>query len=544
MPFRTEQVYTTTIDDTSSMVSYSSGGQWNDTVQPSNAQRYYNATTHFTRGSGDSVTLKSVLSCGPFGPYLTLFSFNGTSAQLFGCLNLDHGNYTARSVLVLLSAIRESCLIRSVWMVLTGHWHSTGAGIASPANNHVCPLPYGPQQSLTTAVFMVSGLTDGPHTITLRNTVAGPYGNFLDFDYAIVNSTIGPNSGGIAGNPTGTNSTTTPANGQTGSGSSTGPNSGQSGSGSNPSSGNGQGANAGSSADASGNGTTGSKSSTGAIVGGVVGGIVAVLVIAFAAFWFYRKRKRAAQGSDQYDRAPLDLNGDEVKPYVDPESPVSVVLYPHSASSGAPTGQTRSVGGLTYAPPVLNIPPPPPSNVTSYPLSAYSAGSDNGSPTTGRSGNGSHPYENPFGSMSAASFGGRGTPSAPASNQTASSAGDYFGRGDTPHPASAASSSRSPISTDGLRPQSQLELDIKRGDGSIQPFTARSVSQWSSTTSSSPDTAISASARSNRMQVHGREVDLGPLPEDELLEGAPMSPLPPNYEQATEPLRPKPAPDA
>lgn len=426
-----------------------------------------------------------------------------------------------------------------------------GAGIGSPASNHVRFLPSHPSCALMVPVFVVSGLADGPHTVTLRNTVAGRYGNFLDFDYAIVNSTIGSNGGSGAGNPTGTNSTTTPANGQAGSGTSTdpqsgqsGPGAGQSGSGSSPGSGIGQGANAGSSADANSNGTTDSKSSTGPIVGGVVGGIVAALVIAFVAFWFCRKRKRAAEGTNHYDRPPLDLNGDEVKPYVDPESPVSVVLYPHSASTIAPASQTRSLGGMAYARPVLNIPPPPPSNDTSYPLSAYTAGSDNGSPTTGRSGSGSHPYENPFGSMSAASFGGRGTPSAPASNQTASSAGDYFGRSDTPHSASAASSSRSPISPAGLRPQSQLELDIKRGDGNVQPFTARSVSQWSSTTSSSPDTAVSASVRSNRMQVHGREVDLGPVPEDELLEGAPMSPLPPNYEQATEPLRPKPAPDA
>jgi len=143
-------------------------------------------------------------------------------------------------------------------------------------------------------VYTASGLTDGPHTVTLTNADAVRY---LDLDYMIVNSTIQP----------GTNS------------------------------GSGTNVTAGDSA-----GTQKEQgSNTGAIIGGAVAGAVGAMLLVLLA-WLLFRRKRSRSQSAYMDKPPLDLTGDEIRPFRNSTTPPSegpIALTPHP-SAVTTTGST------------------------------------------------------------------------------------------------------------------------------------------------------------------------------------------------------------
>ena len=210
-------------------------------------------------------------------------------------------------------------------------------------------------------LFVASNLTEEAHSIVLTN-LGGPEGNFFDFDYAVVNSTINPAS--IGSNATNSSGATTSSS-DAGSGSSSG---------------------------------SSHSSHAGAIAGGVVGGIVGAGLIAFLLWFFlWRRRGRGMRGDR---REPIDLTGAEVKPYCPSGGSTPPVTYTDSqvvspshasihsngygvfapssqASGSSPSSQAQigQRGGYLSV-----IPPPPASTATSYPQST-AAPSTVGSPS-------------------------------------------------------------------------------------------------------------------------------------------------------------------
>ncbi|WWC91655.1 uncharacterized protein L201_006601 [Kwoniella dendrophila CBS 6074] len=132
-----EQVYTTRIDDTSSFINYDES--W--TMETSNVTKLYNSTEHISSQSNSTMNL----------------SFNGSSIQLFGGIGIQHGNYSI-----------------SLDGTLKGVYNAT----------YFENLP-------VVSLYMASGLEEGPHIIQLTN-LGKSKTSVIDFDYAIVNSTIKP----------------------------------------------------------------------------------------------------------------------------------------------------------------------------------------------------------------------------------------------------------------------------------------------------------------------------------------------------------------
>ncbi|WVW86123.1 hypothetical protein I302_108163 [Kwoniella bestiolae CBS 10118] len=131
-----DQVYTTTLDDTSPGITYDAS--WtNDAKDPVN----YNRTIHLTGESGGSM----------------LLPFNGISIQIFSGLNVDHGEYSV----------------------------SIDDGPAQTFNgSHF-------ERSTQVPHFTASGLAEGPHVLKITNS--GTSGSpIVGFDFAIVNSTVSP----------------------------------------------------------------------------------------------------------------------------------------------------------------------------------------------------------------------------------------------------------------------------------------------------------------------------------------------------------------
>lgn len=305
------------------------------------------------------------------------------------------------------------------------------------------------------AVYSASNLTDGPHTLALTNLGNGPAGTALDVDYAIVNSSTTP----VITNTTGTNGTVS----------------------SNVTSTIAQASSTSTSKSTTTTTPTHKASNAGAIAGGVVGGLAALAILA-ALLWFFCIRKQQSYKSARRD--PVDLNGEANEPESDggEDKPFQTNSY---ATTSAPTSQMTQTGPVLSA-----IPPPPPSDATSYPRSApTSSGSQYG-------------YDD-FQPLSE-------NTSDPHRQLTSDSSPVR-----TSVPGSSSSSRTAPIAP--------LAPPVIAGSAKVPavalPFTARQPV--------SPE----------RMNIPGREQDMGPIPMQFSDDGHDHDgPLPPDYQQATEPL--------
>ncbi|WWC64625.1 uncharacterized protein I303_107236 [Kwoniella dejecticola CBS 10117] len=153
-----EEIYTTTIDDTSPYVTYDQG--WNATG--TGDSQYYNATLHTSTIPSSTMTMQ----------------FNGSSVQLFGSIDSDHGNYS-----VSLDGVIEGMYSASNW-----------------------------EQLHNVSLFLASGLEEGPHIVQLTNLGKSNI-TTIDFDYAVVNSTISPDIAPLDPPTAATNSGTANADG-------------------------------------------------------------------------------------------------------------------------------------------------------------------------------------------------------------------------------------------------------------------------------------------------------------------------------------------
>ncbi|WWC71962.1 uncharacterized protein I206_105921 [Kwoniella pini CBS 10737] len=444
------EVFTTTYDDSSSAVEYFGSG-W---AQGNPNKDYYNTTARVSNKPTDLMRL----------------SFNGSSIQVFGGLYTDHGNYS---------------------IVLDN-------GSEQKYNGTYFQLE--PQTPLYTA----SNLTDGPHTLQMIN-LGGTAGNFLDFDYAVVNSTINPS--GQTHNTTGTNTTSS--------------NSG---------------------ADHS----SSSSSNVGPIVGGVVGGVVGLALVCILAWFLFRRKQHKNKEGYPYpmkSKEPLDLNGEEVKPFQHPDNQYhdptrtdstssngdesyNTQGYPNQRSiNGRPLNPSSSAREMdqTNTPFLTAIPPPPSSNATSYPRSIIPPSSIGRSPTVV---GGEEGYQNPFNAPSSATFGHRSN----------SNSGHIDPITPPPPPVSSTRSTKSPgvnLPFTALPPipSSTLSDDPLSSNEDTYP----SLPQAPFANQAGERNRRSSIASGQRMFVPGREQDMGPLginhDEDE-----DFGTLPPDYQQATEPL--------
>jgi len=331
-------------------------------------------------------------------------------------------------------------------------------------------------------VYVANNLTDGPHQVVISNLGGGTQGTgaALDFDSAVVNSSTTP----VLANTTGVNGTIS------------------------------------TNVTSSGNASAASTSLTtakppskgtnvGAIAGGVVGGVAALLILGGLLWFFFFRRKHQYK---QARRDPVDLNGDanqpdhdggEVEPFPNSRSGYGSTSpaansneygsgpYANSSSENASSpGANQSSGRemSQHGPPILTaIPPPPASNATSYPRS----------PVT-RSASGQQGYDDDRLSRTASNDSFRQRSSGPASSGSAPSTG------------------LAPPISSSLPPNSSTT--VKAADVAL-PFTARVPN-----------------APPPRMNVRGREQDMGPIPFSEDGHGSDEGALPPDYQQATEPL--------
>ncbi|WVW86131.1 hypothetical protein I302_108172 [Kwoniella bestiolae CBS 10118] len=441
-----DKVYSTTYDDGSSAVSYFGDG-W---AKGDPNKDYYNTTAHVSAKPTDLMRLQ----------------FNGSSIQIFGGTYTDHGNYS---------------------IVLDD-------GPEQRYNGTFFRLQ--PQVPLYTA----NNLQDGPHTLTMINVGTGPKGNFLDFDYAVVNSTIDPS--GSSNNNTGTNTTISdPGNSNNGSSS-----------------------------------TGGGSSNVGAIAGGVAGGVVGLALVVVLAWFLFRRRNKNKEGypyaMKNKHQGPMDLTGEEVKPFQHNDH------YPLPSGSGSSSNgddsfqryQQRSSpnGSLiqmqdssfaremdhTHTPFLSSLPAPPPSSNTSYPRSVNPPSSSGRSPIMpdrDRDRN----LENPFSVAASSATFGHG-------HDREQSTEDHSTTPTTPTPTSR---------------------NINKTQGVSLPFTAlppipSSEDDPLPTPPPLREREHSISSVNQRMYVPGREQDMGPLPlhGDEEDEQVDYGVLPPDYHQATEPL--------
>ncbi|ORX40609.1 hypothetical protein BD324DRAFT_678060 [Kockovaella imperatae] len=445
-PVPSDKIYTTTYDDFSPSFTYS---QFQPV--PNFGNGYYNSTSHLTFNTSASLA----------------FAFNGTSVQIFGGLNVDHGNYT---------------------IVLDG-------GLTQVFNGSSPDL--WSQQSL----FLATNLTEGEHFITLTN-LGGTAGNAFDFDYAVVNSTVSPDlAGNNATNTTTDSSDTVP-----------------------------------SSEDHS----KGSNFPTGIVIGVVTAVLVIALVSALILLFCIKRKKRQYRKTGTSEPR-MDLNGDaydphhshqfdgrEVAPFQTRTSshharnPLDSLLNPNNGDSRGPAGVSEmgyassELRSATFLQPghavgFFNAPPPPPSNATSYPLNEPDASM-------------SLPSVREFQMESPRQL----PPGATGGAYVASSAEDIDQ--DTPGSEKEDNLPVLPLVSTLSNHRSPPSQSLKSA-GLASSFTARPGAHFGA------GSTISA-VTSARIYVPGREVDHGPIPqddedEDEQTEFAQT--LPPNYQQATQP---------
>lgn len=232
-----------------------------------------------------------------------------------------------------------------------------------------------------------------------------------------------------------------------------------------------------------------------------MGGAAAAILLLLLAWLLWRRRNRRRNESGYMDKPPLDLTGDEIRPFRNSTTPpadgpawtehpstmiTTEAPYGQHPSASTTTDLSNGQGsGNTSAPYLTMIPPPPPSSHTSYPPSSDHARS---------------PFVDPY---------AVGTQRQDRSTTFTASEAGTFG---PPPPASDPS----PIT------QSYKSL------ATAVPFTARRPSTLASSEESTIQTP-------SRIFVPGREMDAGPLgPTSE--ESHELEMLPPDYHQATEPL--------
>ncbi|WWC64623.1 uncharacterized protein I303_107234 [Kwoniella dejecticola CBS 10117] len=324
----TGTIHTSTFDDTSSTFSYT-GSNW---VRGTASDDYYATTRMVSRDAGDVMQ----------------FAFSGTSVALFGGVNFDHSNFT-----VVLDGVQ----------IPNSLYNGTYFGLR-------------PQTLLWTA----NNLPEGPHSLSLTNIGGGKRGQYFDFDYAIVNSTVNPNNNNIpvssttiaASNPVNSSATSAPI---TTSGTA------------DATVANGAGASPGAGADQADD----KSSHVAAIAGGAAGAIGGLALIAVLA-WFLFRRKRIQLEGQKYTGGDhdLDLTGQEVKPFHNGGSsetesymayqnpapalglgPSGGLPYPNSHSSSSSRNSVSARENDHSQTPFLStVPAPPGSNVTSYPASS------------------------------------------------------------------------------------------------------------------------------------------------------------------------------
>lgn len=338
-------------------------------------------------------------------------------------------------------------------------------------------------------------MTDGPHGIRLTNGAVGPLGNYLDLDSIVVNSTINPNAAAVA---TATTTTSNSAAAAT----TTGPAST----------------------------VVGGKSNGGAIAGGVIGGLAALALLGFL-IWFLRRRRSKRDENEYRDRGPaaIDLMGEESKAFDhnDPQTP-GVGYTASNGWNGSSQGYTAysTVVGAeraaremeqSHTPFLSTLPPPPASNVTSYPRSINPPSTGGLSPTAEES--------NPLSSGSNST--GQRSLATQQQYSTGSPVVSTLG-------SAAGAQPPSPTTSPGMYPGAAP--GTAKAAGVALPFTARPPSQAidNSGTPVSPTSTRQSSAP--RMHVPGREQDMGPIMAHQEEEEAQDVVLPPDYRQATEPL--------
>ncbi|WWC71974.1 uncharacterized protein I206_105933 [Kwoniella pini CBS 10737] len=130
-----DDIYTTLINDTSPYVTYDQG--WKATGV--DGSHNFDSTRHVSTIPSSTLTM----------------SFNGSSVQIFGTIDSDHGNYS-----ISLDGIVDGMYSATNW-----------------------------QQLHDVSLFIASGLNDGPHVLELTNLGKSNI-TTIDFGYAVVNSTI------------------------------------------------------------------------------------------------------------------------------------------------------------------------------------------------------------------------------------------------------------------------------------------------------------------------------------------------------------------
>ena len=323
-------------------------------------------------------------------------------------------------------------------------------------------------------VYTANNLKEGSHNVVMTNIGGGPASaSSFVFDYAVVNSTINPDlSNSTTVNATSSNVTS-------------------------------------SSTNATYSGTTSHSSTNHAapIAGGVVGGVLGAALIAFL-IWFFCFRRKHRYNQAQ-NAEPVDLNGGpndshhfegtEVTPF-NPNangSQSSPTQYRQPQSTSSAYDSTRSPASLPMvqagAPFLTTVPPPPASNATSYPRSP-----DSPTPQHG--------------------YGFRG---APGPTPTVGSSGGTSASAYSAPPSSSMEPLATPV---GVTPPASPPANARaaKAAGVPVPFTGQRRNL--------PSPPIES-----RTEVYGRERDMGPAPfSDEGHDDGEM--LPPDYQQATQPL--------
>ncbi|TYJ57092.1 hypothetical protein B9479_002193 [Cryptococcus floricola] len=287
------KVWTTTFDDQSPAMSYTGSGWKNNNLTD---PRYFNQSTHATQIVGDSVSL----------------AFNGSSVQVFGGLNFDHGNYS-----VALDGGK------------TADYNGTSVNMLQGAS-----------------LFVASGLEEGPHNVRLTNLGQGRKGKYFSVDYMVVNSTIDPS---LSANNTGGNTTSTAIASPLPDDSSSTPSS-----------------------------SSPIKAGITAVI--VLGAVIALGMVLTLLFFLCRctRAKPPYPKMGKRDTPMVDLNGDEVRPFVihsnsnstlgpyqsSPE--YSADDGPHSSYALKPIRRSEANDSVPF---LSSFPAPPSSNATSCPRS-------------------------------------------------------------------------------------------------------------------------------------------------------------------------------
>ena len=377
----------------------------------------------------------------------------------------------------------------------------------------------------TLPVFVASGLPEGQHTLHLLNTgTDGTQGT--DFDYAVVNSTTSPTSSAPV---PGSSSTSQASRSASASNSAIASLAGASQS-AQPSSGSGRNSNA-------------------PIIGATLGCIVGLALGALGAFFFLRRRRRQRNAGPRPaveligPSSPHDSTHDDpfLTPYRDGDEPPPSMNSASNQQHRQPMIQTGSAGGeqasqkgyalSAFLSPSQYFPPPP---STSYvgsepeqastdhsnralnandarPISPPTAGLIPWATAQSSLGTGASPRSN---TGSATDLPASNTPGAIGHTGSSKSLGVQL-----PYTALAPlEPTPAHLAQPSAHQQDQLQAPDMSGDLAPPP----------------PRGSIMSEAY-KRMSVAGRDSDQGPYspqPED----GGQMTTLPPNYEQATEPL--------